>query len=140
MKVKTMIQTRSTKCQYRPDDLDHVVGGRRRPPRDRAEDGEEIDDAAGDVQTVEAGDDEEGGPEQRGAPGIAVDVQPPMDEVRPLVGLQAHEDGAAQRGVEENFLQRSRSPLPSHSSAFTIVTLEQISRNVMSAVRLIPST
>ena len=41
---------------------------------------------------------------------------------------------------KRNFLQRSRSPLPSHSSAFTIVTLEQMSRNVMSAVRLMPST
>ncbi len=37
-------------------------------------------------------------------------------------------------------LARERSPFPSHSSALTMVTLEQMSRNVMAAVRLMPST
>src|SRR5256714_6350189 len=41
---------------------------------------------------------------------------------------------------KRNILHFERSPFPSHSSPFTIVTLEQISRNVISAVRLMPST
>src|SRR5437867_3139296 len=41
---------------------------------------------------------------------------------------------------KRNHFARSLSPFPNHSSAFTMVTLEQMSRNVMKAVRLMPST
>jgi len=51
-----------------------------------------------------------------------------MNQVRPLVGLQADEDRPAERGVEEKLLRPDLVPFPSHSSAFTIVTLEQMSR------------
>ena len=60
-----------------------------------------------------------------------------MDQVRPLVGLEADEDRAAERREQEEHLARAPGPpFSSHSSAFTIVTLEQISRNVISGGQL----
>ena len=64
--------------------------------------------------------------------GLPMILQAPVDQVRPLVGLQAQEDRAAERRERTEHLgARPVRPCSSHSSALTIVTLEQISRNVM---------
>ena len=61
---------------------------------------------------METGDHEERGAEQRRAPRIAADVQATLDQVRPLVALQADEDRAAERGEEEEDL---RPPALAHA-------------------------
>ena len=65
--VKIAIQTMSTKCQYRPGDLDlGVVPGVELAPLGELTSSESQTTPTGDVGAVEAGEYEEGGAEEAG--------------------------------------------------------------------------
>jgi len=65
MNVKIRIQTRSTKCQYSPRDLDQVrLLLRQLASHPANQQHAVVDDAAEDVTAVKAGKDEEGRVEQ----------------------------------------------------------------------------
>src|SRR5579875_2447504 len=80
-------------------DLEAVVGGEALGDPDGH--GPQVDDAGEDVEAVEAGDDEEGEAEGRHAPGVGVEAGAVEDEVGPLVGLEAEEEGAGEDGDDQ---------------------------------------
>ena len=142
-----MIQTRSTKCQYSPAELDGcvVVFGvfsKQRPDPDA----EQHDHSAGNVRPVKPGHREEAGgeqaharPEMRGCtdPGR---IMVEKHQLTIFIHLNAEENASDQ----DRWPRARPNPLPScylemRTGDRTMVSDEQIRMNVLRAVRLMAS-